>query len=85
MHVLYRLSFCKRCNSVPLIFAPDILNFPLQAVTGDTQNRQYAGALDEVLSGEGGDLKKLVLVVDRIDVLGKHADGRKVMKLALCS
>ncbi len=54
-------------------------------MTGDTQNRQYAGALDEVLSGEGGDLKKFVLVVDRIDVLGKHADGRKVMKLALCT
>ncbi|KAL0045184.1 hypothetical protein WJX82_011522 [Trebouxia sp. C0006] len=50
-----------------------------EAVTGDTQNRQYAGALDKVLSGEGGDLKKFVLVVDRIDVLGKHADGRKVL------
>jgi len=85
MHVLYRLSFCKRCNRVPLIFSPDILNFALQAVTGDRQNRQHARALDEVLSAEGGDLKKLVLVVDRIDVLGKHADGRKVMKLALCT
>ena len=77
MHVLYRLSFCKRCNSVPLIFSPDILNFALQAVTGDRQNRQHARALDELLSAEGGDLKKFVLVVDRIDVLGKHADSQK--------
>ncbi len=56
----------------------------MQAVTGDRQNRQYAGALDEMLSGKGVGPKKLVLVVDRIDVLGKHADGKKVMKMALC-
>ena len=34
-----------------------------------------------MLSGEGVGPKKLVLVVDRIDVLGKHADGKKVMKM----
>ena len=61
-----------------------MLLLALQAITGDRHNRQYAGALDEMLSNTGGGLKKLVLVVDRIDVLGKHADGRKVMKLALC-
>ncbi len=80
MYALCRLGFCKRFE----IVLPSISSLsPLQAVTGDTQNRQYAGALDEVLSAEGEGPKKLVLVVDRIDVLGKHADGRKVMKLTL--
>ncbi|KAA6427494.1 MAG: origin recognition complex 1 [Trebouxia sp. A1-2] len=50
-----------------------------EAVTGDRQNRQCTGALDEMLSGKTDAPKKVVLVVDRIDVLGKHADGRKVL------
>ncbi|KAL0022861.1 hypothetical protein WJX77_000862 [Trebouxia sp. C0004] len=50
-----------------------------EAVTGDRQNRQCTGALDEMLSGKKVGPKKLVLVVDRIDVLGKHADGKKVL------
>jgi len=37
-----------------------------------------------MLSGKGVGPNKVVLVVDRIDVLGKHADGRKVTKMALC-
>ncbi len=81
MYVLCRLSICKRCENVLALM---FVFFALQAVTGDRQNRQYAGALDEMLSGEGVGPKKLVLVMDRIDVLGKHADGKKVMKLAPC-
>jgi hypothetical protein len=80
LYVLYSLSFCKRCEIVlRLIF----YSLHLQTVTGDRQNKQCTGALDEMLSGKGVSPKKVVLVVDRIDVLGKHADGRKVTKMAL--
>lgn len=53
----------------------------VQGITGKLRNREYAGALDTLLSADGPGPERVILVVDHIELLAKHADGKKVSSI----
>ena len=53
----------------------------LQGITGKLRNREYAGALDTLLSADGPGPERVILVVDHIELLAKHAHGKKVSSI----